>query len=63
MKKIILTLILLITLNGCDNCDKDCQRQKYFAQENCADDIRYYKNLSKSIQDKMFDSCMKSKGF
>jgi PBP1b-binding outer membrane lipoprotein LpoB len=63
MKKIILTLILLITLNGCDNCNKVCQAKKYSAQEDCADDIRYYKNLSKSIQDKMFDSCMKSKGF
>lgn len=57
-------MILIFFLNSCDTCDQECQKKKYSAQDDCADDLVYFaKRLPKSVIEKMFDSCMKAKGF
>lgn len=64
MKKIFSILILIFFLNSCNTCDQECQKKKYLEQDDCAEELRYLgKSLPKSVIEKMFDSCMKAKGY
>ena len=55
-------LVFCITLFSCDNQERSTE--KLNAQQFCADYVYIYANkLSKKIQDEMFETCIKSKGY